>query len=331
MSEKLSLTMALSDYDHTRDLTSGRVAVEGISLTALDFQVEEIFYRSLKFREFDVCELSFGKYISLISQGDETFSAIPVFPSRVFRHSSGYVLRDGPVKTVEDLRGKRVGLPEWAQTAAIYSRGFLLQQYGLKLTDVRWVQAGVNDAGREEKVELRLPPGVKLEPVRDKSLGEMLLSGEIAAVFAAHPPAAFEAGDPRIVRLFRDYQPVEQAYFETTGIFPIMHVLAIKRPILERHPWVARNLYKAFEEAKQRSYARASEATASRFPIPWGVYYFERARELFGPDPFPYGIEANSVTLEAFATFASDQGVAHRRVDIGELFWETMAAGSFRV
>lgn len=330
MPEKLPLTMALSDYDHTRDLTTGRVPVEGISLTCLDFQVEEIFYRSLKFAEFDVCELSFGKYISLISQGDRTFSAIPVFPSRVFRQSSGYVLRDGPVTSVADLRGKRVGLPEWAQTAAVYSRGFLTAQYGLALTDVEWVQAGVNDAGREEKVELKLPPGVKLQPVKDKSLGEMLLSGEIAAIFAAHPPAAFEHGDPRIVRLIPDYQRVEEEYFKTTGIFPIMHVLAIKRPILERNPWVARNLYKAFEEAKTRSYARASEATASRFPIPWGVYYFDRARELFGPDPFPYGIEPNRVTLEAFATFAYEQGVAHRRVDVAELFWETMA-GSFRV
>lgn len=330
MPEKLSLTMALSDYDHTRDLTTGRVPVEGISLTCLDFQVEEIFYRSLKFAEFDVCELSFGKYISLISQGDTTFSAIPVFPSRVFRQSSGYVLRDGPVKSVADLRGRRVGLPEWAQTAAVYSRGFLTAQYGLQLTDVEWVQAGVNDAGREEKVELKLPRGVKLEPVKDKSLGEMLLSGEIAAIFAAHPPTAFEHGDSRIVRLIPDYQRVEEEYFKVTGIFPIMHVLAIKRPILERNPWVARNLYKAFEEAKARSYARASEATASRFPIPWGVYYFDRARELFGSDPFPYGIEPNRVTLEAFATFAHDQGVAHRRVAVDDLFWPTMA-GSFRV
>ena len=330
MSENLSLTMALSDYDHTRDLAYGRVRPEGIDLRALDFPVEEIFYRTLKHREFDVCELSFGKYISLISQGDTTFSAIPVFPSRMFRHSSGYVLRDGPVKSVDDLRGRKVGLPEWAQTAAVYSRGFLEQQYGLKLTDVEWVQAGTNEAGREEKVELRLPAGVKLQPVKDKSLNEMLLSGEIAAVFAAHPPHAFEHGDPRVVRLFADYQAVEQAYYEKTRVFPIMHVLAIKRPILERNPWVARNLYKAFEEAKARSLARAAEATASRFPIPWGVYYFERAQQLFGPDPFPYGVEANRVTLDAFADFAFAQGVAHRRVELSELFWETMG-GSFRI
>jgi 4,5-dihydroxyphthalate decarboxylase len=322
--------MALSDYDHTRDLANGRVNAEGITLLTLDFQVEEIFYRSLKHHEFDACELSFGAYISLTSQGDTTFSAIPVFPSRMFRQSSGYVLRDGPIKTVDDLRGRRIGLPEWAQTAGVYSRGFLEQQYGLRLTDVEWVQAGTNQPGREENVALRVPPGVKLGSVKDKSLNEMLLSGEIAAIFSAHPPHAFEHGDPRVVRLFADYQAVEQAYYEATRIFPIMHVVAIKRAILERDPWVARNLYNAFEEAKVRSYARAAEATASRFPIPWSVFYFERARELFGPDPLPYGVEANRITLEAFATFAHAQGVAHRRVGLAELFCETMG-DSFRV
>ena len=330
MSKKLSLTMALSDYDHTRDLANGRVNPEGIDLQTLGFSVEEIFYRTLRHHEFDICELSFGAYISLISQGDPTFSAIPVFPSRMFRQSSAYVLRDGPIKVPGDLRGRKIGLPEWAQTAGIYSRGWLEQQFGLKMIDVAWVQAGTNEAGREEHVALRIPSGVKLESVKDKSLNEMLLSSEIAAIFSAHPPRAFESGDPRVVRLFAGYQAVEEAYYEATRVFPIMHVLAIKRPILERNPWVARNLFKAFEEAKLRSYARAAEATASRFPIPWGVFYFERARELFGSDPLPYGIEPNRVTLEAFAEFAHAQGVAHRHVELAELCWETMG-GSFRI
>lgn len=330
MPEKLKLSLAVSDYDHTRDLATGRVPVEGIELVAMDFPVEEIFYRSLKFGEFDACELSFGKYISLISQGDPTFSAIPVFPSRAFRHSSGYVRKDGPVKTPADLRGRKVGLPEWAQTAAIYSRGFLQQQFGVRMSEVRWVQAGTNEAGREEKVELRLPPGVTVERVKDKSLNELLLAGEIDAIFAAHPPDAFKHNDPRVVRLFEDYQPVEQAYYEQTRIFPIMHVIAIKREILERNSWVARNLFKAFEQAKERSYERAIEATAQRYPIPWSVYYFERGLRLFGPDPYAYGVEENRVTLEAFANWAYEQGVAHRRVELKELFWETMA-GAFRI
>jgi 4,5-dihydroxyphthalate decarboxylase len=330
MSDKLSLSMAVSEYDHVRDLTSGAVRVQGIRLTCLDLPTEEIFFRSLKYNEFDVCELSMGKYISLISQGDDTFSGIPVFPSRAFRQSSAYVLRDGPVKCVEDLRGRKVGLPEWAQTAAIYSRGFLAHEYGLRLSDIHWIQAGTNQAGRVEKVELRLPAGVKLEPVPNKSLNEMLLSGEVDAVFAGNPPAAFKQGDPRVVQLFPNYQSVEQAYFEKTRIFPIMHIVAIKRGVLKQHPWVARNLFKGFEEAKRRSLARAAEPTASRFPIPWSVYYFERAQAIFGSDPFPYGIEANKTTLDAFARFSEEQGVSHRLVGLEELFWPTMG-DSFKV
>lgn len=330
MTQKLPLSLAVSEYDHLRDLANGRVAPEGIELTYLEFQVEEIFYRSLKFAEFDACELSMGKYISLISQGDTTFSGIPVFPSRVFRHSAVYVLRDGPVKTAQDLKGRKVGIPEWAHSAAIYVRGFLTHQYDVALSDIHWVQAGVNQPGRDEKVELRLPPGVAIERVRDKSLNDMLLSGEIDAVIAAHSPRAFELGDPRVVRLFPNYQEVEQAYFAATGVFPIMHIIAIKRDLLEREPWVARNLYTAFDEAKQKSLARAREATASRFPIPWSVHYFESAQKVFGEDPLPYGVEPNRKTLEAFALFAEEQGIAYRRVDIMELFWETMTS-AFRI
>lgn len=330
MIHSVPLSLALSDYDHVRDLVNGRVSPEGIDLKCLEFGVEEIFYRSLKFHEFDACELSMGKYISLISQGEGTFSGIPVFPSRVFRHSAIYVLRDGPVKTPQDLKGRKVGIPEWAHTAAIYVRGFLTRQYGVALADINWVQAGVSQPGRDEKIELRLPPGVKIERVRDKNLDQLLLAGEIAAVAAAHPPRSFEVGDPRVIRLFPNYQEIEQAYYAATGIFPIMHIIAIKRSILDRDPWIARNLFTAFDEAKRRSLARAREATASRFPIPWGVHYFESAQKTFGPDPLPYGIEPNRKTLEAFALFADEQGVAHRRVDIMELFWETMSS-EFRI
>jgi 4,5-dihydroxyphthalate decarboxylase len=330
MPNELALSMAVSEYDHVRDITSGAVAVDGIRLTSLSMQTEEIFFRALNYNEFEVCELSLGKYASLISQGDDTFSAIPVFPSRQFRHSSAYVLRDGPVKSVEDLRGRKVGVPEWAQTAAVYSRGFLTHDYGIPLAEIQWVQAGTNQAGRTEKVALRLPPGVSLVPVPDKSLNELLLSGEIAALFAGNPPTAFKQKNSPVVQLFPDYQRVEEAYFLKTGIYPIMHVVAIKRDILTQHPWVARNLYTAFDEAKRRSLLRAAESTASRFPVPWSVHYFERAQTIFGPDPFAYGIEANQTTLDAFVRFAHEQGVTHRLIGVHELFWPTTAA-SFRV
>jgi 4,5-dihydroxyphthalate decarboxylase len=327
---KLPLTAAMPDYDHVRDLTLGRVQPEGIQLTVLTLPVEEIFYRFLVYKEWDVSEISLAKYASLTAQGDETFAALPIFPSRMFRQSSLFVKRNGPIKKITDLVGARVGIPEWAQTAAVYSRGFLAHEYGIDLTSIRWVQAGVNQAGRIEKVDLKLPKGMKLERVADKSLNEMLLSGEIDAVFAARPPAAFTSGDPKIKRFFDDCQRIEADYYKKTGIFPIMHAVAVRRDVLNKNPWVARNLFKAFEEAKRRSVERALDATVTMFPIPWGCEYARRGVELFGEDYFPYGIEKNRKTLEAFLKWAHEQGVCKRRLTVDELFPKQMSS-SYRV
>ncbi len=317
---KVHLTLAMSDYDHVRDLASGVVEAQGIELTWLTFSVEEIFYRFTKFREWDVSEMSMGKYVSLVSQGDGSLTAIPVFPSRVFRHSSVYVRQGGPVGKPEDLAGRRIGVPEWAQTAGIYARGALMHRHGLRLADVEWYQAGVRQAGRVEKVELRLPPGVRLNRVADKTLDGMLLVGELDAIISAHPPESFKQRHPGIVRLFPDARAVEEAYWRDTGIFPIMHTVAIRREVLAAHPWVAMNLYTAFEEAKRRSVARALDVAAARFPVPWMYESAARAREVFGADFWPYGIEANRPTLEAFLRFAHEQGVCHRPVACDELF-----------
>ena len=324
-SGRLMLTVAISDYDHVRDFASGVVRADGIATTFLTLTIEEIFFRFTKFREWDVSEMSMGKYVSLRSQGDTSLSAIPVFPSRVFRHSSIYVRRDGPVRAPADLKGRKVGVPEWAQTAAVYSRGALVHQYGLKLQDIDWYQAGVNEPGRAEKVKLALPHGVRYTPVPDKSLDGMLLAGELDAVLTAHPPDSFEHGDPRIVRLFEDYRTVEEAYWRATGIFPIMHVVAVKADVLAQHPWVAGNLLKAFEEAKRRSVARALEVTATRFPVPWIYDTAAKAQAQFG-ELFPYGVEPNRVTLEAFLEYAFEQGVCHRRLAVDELFPETVGS-----
>ena len=327
---RLAITLAISDYDHVRDLVEGHVPVEGVSLVHLKLSIEEIFFRFTKFREWEVSEMSMAKFTSLVSQGDRSIVGIPVFPSRVFRHSSIYVLKDGPVRSPEDLRGKRVGLPEWAQTAAIYSRGFLMHQFGLDLADIAWVQAGVNEPGRDEKVRLRLPPGVNLTPRPDASLTEMLLSGELDAVLTAHAPQAYEDGDPRIVRLFEDYRPVEEAFHAESGVYPIMHAVVLRSAVLERFPWVAANLMKAFEEAKRRSEARLAEITASRYPVPWMQDYARASRESFGQDLFPYGVEPNRRTLETFLDYAHEQGVCHRRVAVEELF-PKMVMNAFRV
>jgi 4,5-dihydroxyphthalate decarboxylase len=317
---EVPLTLAISPYDHVADLAAGRIVPDGIRLTCLTLPIEEIFFRFLKYREWDVSELSLAKYASLISQGDDSLTAIPVFPSRIFRHSSVYVRRDGPVRGPQDLAGKRIGLPEWAQTAAVYSRGFMAHQYRIDLTGVDWVQAGVNEPGRAEKVALSLPPGIRLTPEPAKSLSRMLVEGEVDAVLSAHAPNCFENGHPNVMRLFEDYMAVEADYYRETGIFPIMHVVALKSALIEARPWIAMSLLKAFEEAKRRSVARALEVTAPRFPIPWCFEYARRAQELFGDDHWPYGVDGNRTTLEAFLHYAYEQGVCHRRLAPEDLF-----------
>ncbi len=317
---RLALTLAVSDYDHLRDLTEGRVQAEGIEIIPLRFAVEEIFFRFIKFREWEVSEVSFAKYVSLRSQGDESLVAIPVFPSRVFRHSSIYVRADGRVRRVEDLAGARVGVPEWAQTAAVYSRGALRHQFGLDLEAIHWVQAGVGQPGRVEKVALNLPEGLRLERRPDTSLDAMLLAGELDAVLTAHPPPSFKSGDGRVVRLFPDPQPVEEEFLARTGVFPIMHAVAIRREVIDRFPWVAGNLLTAFEAAKTAAVARAREMTASRVPFAWSQLAAEREAARLGGDPWPYGVAPNRVTLDAFCAWAHEQGVAHRRLTPEELF-----------
>jgi len=323
----LSLTIATDQYDHVRDLTDGTVRAEGIDLTVLRLQLEEIFYRFTKYREWDISELSMGKYIALRSQDDTSITAIPVFVSRVFRHSSIYVRSGSPLTSPEQLRGKRIGVPEWAQTASIYSRGILAHEYGVPLDSVEWVQAGVNQPGRVEKVELKLPAGVRYRAEPEKTLDGMLQAGELDAILSARPPKSLGRG---IDRMIPDYRPVEEAYYRKTGVYPIMHVIAIRTPVLEQHPWVAMNLFKAFEEAKRRSLERLSEIAATHAPVPWLAENVARLRDLLGPDIFPYGLEANRKTLETFVQYGFEQGVCHRKLAVEELFPASVLT-SFRV
>jgi 4,5-dihydroxyphthalate decarboxylase len=298
----------------------GVVRPAGIALTAFALQIEEIFFRFTKNLEWDVSEMSFAKFTSLTAQGNAPMIGLPVFPSRVFRHSAIYVRGDRGIKSAKDLEGKTVGIPEWAQTAGIYARGFLAESYGVDLKKIRWVQAGVNQPGRVEKVELKLPAGMQYEARADKSLSGMLAAGEIDAAISARVPAAFAGGKGPIVRLFPDFRAEEARYFAKTGIFPIMHLIAVRRAAFERDPWIAMNLYKAFEEAKKRSVERVRDLTATRIPLPWCPTLAEEFDATFGEDPFPYGVEANRITLEGFCRFAHDQGLTARRITPEELF-----------
>ncbi len=323
---RLHLTLAATDYDHVRDLMNGTVRVDGITLTSFVLPVEEVFFRFIKNREWDISELSFGKFIGFASQGDSPFVGIPVFPSRVFRQSAFYARADRKIASPKDLVGKTVGIPEWAQTAGIYARGYLAESCGIDLKSIQWVQAGMNQAGREEKVEFKLPKGIRYEQRRDTSISALLLSGEIDAAISARVPDAFKQGEGKIVRLFPNYRAAEARYYRETGIFPIMHVIALRRALFERYPWVAMNLFKAFEEAKARSLERMHDLTASRIPVPWSAAIAEEWGRDFGNDPFAYGLEANRKTLDAFCRFAHDQGVTAKRMTPDDLFPKEMRA-----
>ena len=319
---KLIVTFAASDYEHMRDLTRGDIEAEGIDLRYLNLQIEETFFRFIKFREWDVSEMSFGKYIALKSQDDDSIVGIPVFPSRVFRQSSLFVLPDSGINEAADLRGKRIGVPEWAQTASIYTRGWLVHDIGIPLKEIEWLQGGVNSAGRKEKVELNIPKGVSYTPRQDKSLTQMLFDGEIDCVMSAHPPTPVEEGANTIVHLYPNYREIEEQYYQDTGIFPIMHVIAIRGDFFREYPWVATNLFKAFEEAKNRAMFRCLEMTATRVPFAWCFDAAQQAKNLFGDDFFPYGVEKNRKTLEAFLRYGFEQGVCKRKVEVEELFPE---------
>jgi 4,5-dihydroxyphthalate decarboxylase len=317
---RVHLTLATTDYDHVRDLVNGIVRPEGTVLTAFVLPIEEIFYRFIKNREWDVSEMSFGKFIGYASQGNSPFVGIPVFPSRVFRHSAFYVRSDRGISTPKELEGKRVGIPEWAQTAGIYARGYLSETAGVDLRKIHWVQAGMNQAGREEKVAFKLPAGIQYEQRRDTSISDMLLAGEVDAAISARVPDAFSKGGGKIVRLFPNYRAEEMRYHAATGIYPIMHVMAMRRAVFERYPWIAMNLFKAFDEAKGRSLERIQDLTASRIPVPWAAAIAGELGENFGDDPFPYGLEENRKTLDAFCRFAHAQGVTEKRLTPDDLF-----------
>ncbi len=322
---KLELTIAASDYDHFRDFRSGDIVAEGIDPIWLSMDFHEIFARFAARRDWDVSEMSFAKFTALATEDNSDIIGLPVFPSRMFRFSSFYVNRRKGIKTAADLRGKRIGVPEWAQTAAVYTRGWLEHVAGVPLTSIDWVQAGTDEAGRMEKVDLELPKGLRLERIADRTLGEMVASGELDAVMIAREPKVFRAGHPDVVRLFPDFRRAEEDYYDTTGVYPIMHVIAMRKSVLDRHPWAARNLFLAFEEAKNRSLDRLDDNAVSRYPVPWLGDYIRSLRDRFGRDLHPYGIDKNYPTLKLFFQYAYEQGIARKLVEPEALFPEGLS------
>jgi 4,5-dihydroxyphthalate decarboxylase len=317
---RVKLSIATTDYDHFRDFRLGSVRAEGIDATWLTLGHHEIFARFTFNREWDVSELSFAKFMAQVTRADSDIIGLPVVCSRLFRFSSFYVNKKSGIAGPKDLKGKKVGSPEWAHTAAVYMRGWLNDEHGVRLRDVHWVQAGANEAGRIEKVELSLPAGVTLTRLSDRSLSELLAAGEIDCALIARPPNCFLHGHPDVVRLFPDFWAMEEDYYRRTKVWPIMHIIAIQKHVLDANPWVARNLLNAFEESKRRSIERILDPAVSRYPVAWLPAYARKMRELFGNDLFPYGIEENRPTLEQFLRYTHEQGIAHRRALPEEIF-----------
>jgi 4,5-dihydroxyphthalate decarboxylase len=308
------LTLACGPYDRTLALQDGSVQPDGIALTYLPLQPAEIFWRQLQYQEFEVAELSISNYVTLQDRGDNPFVALPVFPSRAFRHGFLFINTQAGIQQPADLVGKRGGVPEYSQTAAVYLRGLLQHEYGVRPEQIQWVQNRTDRLGRA------LPEGIRIERIAGQELGDLLEQGALDFLITGNNPLSFRRGSPRVARLFPDYKAAEQAYYRRTGIYPIMHCIVLRRDIHERYPWVARNLYQAFSAAKERAYRALLETGSPKATLGWLQAAIEEDQALFGPDWWPYGVEPNRRTLEALVQFVYEQGLSDRSVPVDELF-----------
>jgi 4,5-dihydroxyphthalate decarboxylase len=318
---KLTLTLACWNYDRTGALIDGRVRPDGIDLNYLNLPVEETFFRMLRHREFDVAEMSLSSYALSLFQPDRPFIAIPVFPSRSFRHSCIYVHAASGIEEPKDLIGKRVGTPEYQMTAAVWIRGMLSDEYGVPVNSVVYFTGGAEEPGRPEKLPLDLPPDIRVERIGpDQTLSAMLARGDIDALYTARMPSSFRPGSRSVKRLFEDFPAIERDYYRRTGIFPIMHVVVIRRDVYERDRWVAQSLYKAFCAAQQATYEDLSQTAALKTMLPWLTAHLEETRRDMGEDFWPYGIERNRSTLTTFLGYSRDQGLAKALLEPAQLF-----------
>jgi 4,5-dihydroxyphthalate decarboxylase len=318
---KLRLSLACWNYDRTRALMDGSVQLDGIDLTYLNLPVEETFFRMLRHREFDIAEMSLSSYAVSMFREPRPFVAIPIFPSRFFRHSCIYVNADAGIRTPKDLIGKRIGTPEYQMTAPVWIRGILSDHYGVPVDSVTYCTGGEEEPGRSEKLKLDLPPNIRIEPIGEtQTLSSMLASGEIDALHTARMPSSFSTGGGRVRRLFDNYKDVEQSYYRQTGIFPIMHTLVVRREVYEQNRWVAQSLYKAFVEAQKRAYDDLYVTAALKTMLPWLTHHVEETRALMGDDFWSYGFERNRATLATFLRYHHEQGLSKRLLTPEELF-----------
>lgn len=325
---RLPLSIAFWDYDRTRPLLDGKIGIDGVEPRYVPLWVEETFYRMLRNSEFDVSEMSFAAYIASLSESNSRFLAIPVFPSRTFRHRSIYINKESGIEKPADLKGKRVGIPRYRQTAGVYIRGMLEDYYGVPCNSVKYVTGGLEDKVQEGKVwamselneRLRREKGVIIEPEPKRSLSSMLENGDIDAIYTARMPSSFTGDDNKVIRLFPDYRIEEIKYYKETGIFPIMHVIVIRKEVYDENHWIVSSLMKAFERSKQMAYKLNYQTGALRSMLPWMNEEIEIMTSISGEDYWPYGLEGNTKTLSAFLKYIYKQGLSTREYRPEEIF-----------
>ena len=319
--KKLRLTLACWPYDRTRALADGSVRMEGIELTYLPLEVEETFWRQARFQEFDASEMSLSSYTKTLNSDQPPFIAIPVFPSRFFRHSCIFVSAKSGIRKPEDLKGKRVGVPEYQMTAPVWIRGILADDFGVKATDVQHFSGGEEEPGREEKLKLDLSKEIKVRPIGPtQTLSRMLADGELDALVTARAPSTFYSEPDKVKRLFPDYLEREHEYYRRTKIFPIMHTVVIRRDVYQANPWIAQALLKAFQKAKDTTMEGLKQTHVMATMLPWQVAHVEEARREMGEDWWPYGVEPNRKVLETFLRYHHEQGLSKRRFAPEEIF-----------
>ena len=317
---RLQLSIAIGDYDRTRPLVDGAVQIDSVDPQYMLLDPEEIFFRAFRHADFDICELSMSSYCVKTAAGTSPYIAVPVFPSRAFRHTSIYVRTDR-IRTPEDLRGKRVGVPEYQLTANVYARMVLEEDHGIRPADVTWVRGGYNHPGRVEKISLNLPEDVRLESAApDETISGLLASGGIDALVGPRAPACFEAGHPNVGYLFPDPQQAATEWYKRTRLFPIMHTLGIRRTLAERHPWLPAAVMKAFQQSKSLALARLGDTSATKVTLPFVEEQLRAARALLGDDFWSYGLEPNRHVLQRFLARHHAEGLSERLLEPEELF-----------
>ena len=317
----LKLSIGCGAYDRTWPLIASVVEVEGVELDWEILAPEPVFIRGMVNREFDIAEMSFSTYLLQLSRGDNPYTAIPVYPSRAFRHSAIYIRTDAGIENPENLRGRPIGVPEYQLTANVWARGILSDEYGVRAEDVEWLIGDIDEVGRREKVPVELPQNIPNRAIgNDETLWSLMQAGAVDAIIAPRAPRAFTEGDPGIGRLFPDVKAAEQAYFRKSGIFPIMHLLGIRNDVLAEHPTLPAHLFSAFDAARAHAVQELNHVAYNYVMLPWLVDHMKEVSGLMGPDYWTYGLEENRLVLETMCRYSHEQGMAKRLIAPDEVF-----------